>query len=120
MEEIKVGEFVSAIVTGFTKYGIFLKVNEEYTGMIHISQLTGKFVDDVRRLYVIGEEVEAKVLEIDEEKKQVKLSTKEIHSNKNARKSIKEEGRGFAPLKENLGTWIEEKLSELEKNAKSE
>lgn len=119
-QNIKVGEIINTQITGISKYGIFVKVDDIYTGMIHISEITDKYVNDIGRIYVIGESVDAKVLEIDEEKKQVKLSTKEVNSGKNKRKAIKEEGRGFEPLKENLDRWINETLEDLKKNGKTE
>lgn len=119
-QNIKVGEIINTQITGISKYGIFVKVNDIYTGMIHISEITDKYVNDIGRIYVIGESVDAKILEIDEEKKQLKLSTKELNSGKNKRKPIKEEGRGFEPLKENLDRWINETLEDLKKNEKTE
>lgn len=115
MADIKVGKTISVIITGITKYGIFVKVDDKYTGMIHISEITDRFVNDIDRIYVIGEKIDAKVLEIDEEKKQIKLSTKELNSGKYKRKPIKEEGRGFEPLKENLDKWVSETLQDLKK-----
>ena len=53
-----------------------------------------------------------KVLSVDEENKQVKLTIKE----KKQKKFLEEKGAGFAPLKENLDRWIEEKLEDLKKN----
>ena len=120
MDKIEVGKIINTEITGITEYGIFVRANNDYTGMIHISEITDKYVDDIGRLYVIGETLEAKILDVDHEKKQIKLSTKELNSGKYKRKPIKEEGRGFEPLKENLDKWVSEKLEELEKNKKSE
>lgn len=116
----KIDDLVYGKITGITKYGIFLKIDDEYTGMIHISEVSDKFINDLERIYVLDEEIEAKVLSIDEDKKQIKLSTKELNQKSNRRKSIKEEGRGFEPLKENLDKWVSEKLSDIEKSKKTQ
>ena len=73
MNEIKVNEIVASEITGFTKYGIFVKVNEEYTGMIHISEISDNYVEDIEKLFVIGETLDCRVIEIDWKKKKLKL-----------------------------------------------
>jgi len=119
MSDIKVGDIISCEVSGITEYGVFVKVNDEYSGLVHISEISNKFVSNIERLYIIGDVIEAKVIEIDEEKKQIKLSIKDNKNKKNKNKKIVEKGEGFKPLKENLDKWVEERLKELEKNAKT-
>jgi len=119
MDNIKIGDIVKCEVSGITDYGVFVKVNDEYSGLIHISEISEKFVSSIERLYIIGDVIEAKVLEKDEEKKQLKLSIKENKENKCKKKKIEEKGEGFKPLKENLEKWVKEKLVELEKNSKT-
>jgi len=119
MNKFKCGNIVSGEVTGITKYGVFVKLNDEYVGLIHISEISNKFINAVERLYVLGETVEAKIIEIDEEKKQIKLSTKELNFTKKGNQGLKEQGSGFNLLKENLDFWVSEKLAELEKKSKT-
>lgn len=119
MSDIKVNEIVLGEITGITKYGIFLKVENEYSGMIHISEISDKYIKDIEKLFVIGESLETRVLSIDEEKKQLKLTIKEFTKKNKRNKTLKEDGRGFEPLKEKLDIWVQEKLKELEKNKKS-
>ena len=119
MNEIKIDEIVGGEITGITKYGIFLKVENEYSGMIHISEISDKYIKDIEKLFVIGESLETRVLSIDEEKKQLKLTIKEFNKKNKRNKTLKEEGRGFAPLQEKLEFWIKKKLEDLEKNKKN-
>ena len=116
---MKVGSIVRCEVSGITEYGVFVKIEDGYSGLIHISEMSDKFVHNIEKLYIIGDVINAKVIEIDEEKKQVKLSIKENSKNNNKRKAIIEKGKGFKPLKENLDFWIEEKMKELENRAKT-
>ena len=118
MSDIKVNEIVLGEITGITKYGIFLKVENEYSGMIHISEISDKYIKDIEKLFVIGESLETRVLSIDEEKKQLKLTIKQFTKKNKRNKTLKEDGRGFEPLKEKLDIWVHEKLKELEKNKK--
>ena len=119
MSEIKVNKIIIGEITGFTKYGIFVKVNDEYTGMIHISEISDNFVEDIEKLFVIGESLDCRIMAIDEEKKQLKLTIKEFNKRNKRNKTLKEEGRGFEPLREKLDFWVKEKLEELEKNKKN-
>lgn len=115
MESIKIGDVVKCEVTGMTNYGVFVKTEDDYTGLIHISEISDKFVSSIEKLYIAGDIIEATVIEVDDEKKQLKLSVKEINKKNKKKKGITEKGKGFEPLKENLDKWVEEKLKELEK-----
>ena len=119
MNNIKIGDIVRCEVTGVTDYGIFVKLDNEYSGLVHISEISERFVSSVEKLYIIGDVIDAKVIEIDDDKKQIKLSIKKNKENRRKKKKIEEKGEGFKPLEENLNKWVEERLKELEKNAKT-
>lgn len=117
MSKIKKGEIVEAEVTGITKYGIFVKLEDNYTGLIHISEISNKFVQDIYENYSIGNIIRVKVLDIDEDKLQVKLSIKRVKVFYRKKiKGIQEKGKGFLPLKNNLDDWISEKIKKMSKN----
>ena len=119
MKKYNCDEKVKGVITGITKYGIFVKIDDEYTGLVHISEISDKYIEDIKKIYVIGESIEAIIVSIDEGKKQIKLSSKEINSKSKLEKTLKEDGRGFAPLKEKLDFWIEKKLNDIEKSKKN-
>ena len=103
---------VEGQITGVTEYGIFVKLEDNYFGLIHISEVSNDFVSDLPSMFNVSDTINATVLSVDEENKQVKLTIKE----KKQKKFLEEKGAGFAPLKENLDRWIEEKLEDLKKN----
>ncbi len=115
MNNIKVGKIVEGQITGITKYGVFVSLEDNYTGMVHISEVSNKFVSDLEHEFKIGDIVKVKILEIDENKLQVKLSIKKVRTNYNNKKTITEVGRGFEPLKDKLPIWTSEKMEELAK-----
>ena len=39
MSEIKINNIVEGQITGITKYGIFVSLEDNYTGMVHISEV---------------------------------------------------------------------------------
>ena len=115
MSSIKVGNIVEGQITGVTKYGVFLSLEDNYTGMVHISEVSNKFVSDLEHKFIIGDIVKVKILEINEDKLQVKLSIKKIENTNNGKRTIQEVGGGFEPLKEKLPIWTSEKIKELSK-----
>jgi len=116
MTQYKVGKIVKGNITGIEKYGIFVGLDNFYSGLIHISEISNDFVRNTSYYGEVGETIYAKVLEVDENTNHVKLSIKDINyrNNRKSKKSkIKETGSGFGILFENLDGWIEEKLEEI-------
>src|SRR5574344_1728488 len=116
MSNFKSGDIVEGQITGVTKYGVFVSLEDNYVGLIHISEVSNKFVSDLNELFQIGNIVKVKVLEINDDKLQVKLSIKKINPKPRRRTSIPESGGGFIPLKEKLNIWINDKMLEIKKN----
>ena len=105
---LKTNDVIHVKVTGFAPYGIFVKY-EDYVGLIHISEVSKKFVRDVSRYASVDEIICVKVLEVDEKLKRIKCSLKRMYDNDdNYAGNYLEEGRGFVPLKEALPKWIRE------------
>lgn len=118
MSNIKIGQIIECEITGITKYGIFVRLDDDYTGLIHISEISNGFVSNINDLYSIGSIIRVKVLEIDEDKLHMTLSIKRINPYvKKKNKKIPEDGSGFLALKEKMPEWINAKIMEInEKN----
>lgn len=111
------GDIIKVSVTSIENYGIFVKVDEKYNGLIHISEMSENFVSNVRNYAFPGEDIYAKVMEVDENKHQMKLSIKSINYRLTSRKGkLMESPNGFSKLKELLPIWIDTKLKEIEYN----
>ncbi len=108
MTKYKVGNVVTGRVTGIEKYGVFVSLDEYYNGLIHISEISNRFVKSVDDYVKVGEEIKAKIISIDEENLQVKLSIKDLNFIKynKGRREIVEIGSGFKILEDNLKNWI--------------
>ena len=89
MENVKVNNIIEGQVMGVTKYGIFVSLCDNYTGMIHISEVSNKFVSNLEEKFKIGDVIKVKVLSINEDKLQVRLSLKRISRMNKMNKSIK-------------------------------
>lgn len=107
-------QIVSGRVQGITEYGAFIKLDDDYNGLVHISEISENFVSNVNDYFKIGEKINAKILNIDEDKKQIKLSIKNINykisdNNKEDLKII-ETNSGFTTLSKKLHFWIKDYL----------
>ena len=80
MSNFRKGDIVKGEVTGITKYGVFVSLEDDYTGLVHISEVSDKFVNDLKELFKIGDVIKVKVLDIDEAKSHVNLSIKKFTS----------------------------------------
>lgn len=111
-----VGDIVECQITGIANYGIFVRIGEDINGLIHISEICSRYINDLDTRYHINQSIKARIIDIDYEKKQAKLSLNKLKIRKN---SLVEKGQGFEPLKENLNLWITESIDEIEKNKKT-
>ncbi len=121
MNSINVGNIVKGQITGVTPYGVFVSLEDDYSGLVHISEVSDKFVKDLPMLFNIGDIINVKILEIDEDKREVKLSIKKIdYKVEESLSRIPETGSGFGLLEKNLGKWTASKLKEITKNKKND
>jgi len=80
MEELTEGESVVGTVTGITDFGAFVDLGGA-DGLIHISELSWKQVDDPREVVEVGDEVEVYVLNLDWDRTRIALSLKRLKPN---------------------------------------
>ena len=121
MNSINVGNIVKGQITGVTPYGEFVSLEDDYSGLVHISEVSDKFVKDLPMLFNIGDIINVKILEIDEDKREVKLSIKKIdYKVEESLSRIPETGSGFGLLEKNLGKWTASKLKEITKKQKND
>lgn len=79
VEQYEVGDIVEGKVTGIVDFGVFIKVEEGLEGLAHISELDWGLVDDPRDMFEVGQNVRAKVIEVDDGK--ISLSIKALKEN---------------------------------------
>lgn len=74
-----VGQDIEVTPTGFKEYGVFCDCGHGYTGLVHISRITTKFVKNVSDYFTIGKSFTARIIEVHEKGKKLSLSTKEFN-----------------------------------------
>ena len=85
----RLGNIVEGEITGIVDFGAFMKIEEGLEGLIHISEMDWGLVDDPRKLFKVGDKVQAQIIEIKDNK--VSLSVKVLRENpwKGAEKKYK-------------------------------
>lgn len=73
--QLEVGEVFEGKVTGITKFGAFVDIDEGKTGMVHISEVAPTFVKEIRDFVTEGQIVKVKIISISPEGK-IALSIK--------------------------------------------
>ena len=77
VKEIEVGEIYSGVITTITNFGAFVELIKGKEGLLHISNMTHERLNKVEDLFKVGDVVEVKVIEIDNQGK-IKLSRKAL------------------------------------------
>jgi len=76
-EKYAIGSVVRGRIVNITNFGAFAKLEEGVEGLIHISELDEKHVDNPSEIVSIGEELDLKVISLDPEERRIGLSLKE-------------------------------------------
>lgn len=76
INDLSVGNTVRGLVNNLTKFGAFVDIGIKESGLIHISQITDKFIKDPSEVLSLGQEVEAMIIDLDIPRKRVSLSLK--------------------------------------------
>jgi S1 RNA binding domain protein len=80
--QVEVGKIYEGKVKGITNYGAFVEIENGVTGMVHISEISSTFVNEIREHLTENQEVKVKVLNVTEEGK-ISLSIKRAVENNN-------------------------------------
>ena len=119
-KEIEPDMVVKGKVVRLEPYGAFVDIGAERPGMVHVSELAHGYVKTPSEIVKEGDEVEAKVLDVNRKKKQIKLSMKalepEVEEFKPAKKENKKAGKR-GPKKEAAEVPAQEEEREPEMTA---
>jgi protein Tex len=78
IRDLKVRMELEGIVTNVANFGAFVDIGVHQDGLVHISQLADRFVDDPNKVVKVGQVVKVQVLDIDEKLKRISLSMKAV------------------------------------------
>ncbi len=77
IEDLNVGDVLTGKITSVANFGIFVNVNGA-DGLVHISELSWDEVSDPSEKFKVGQTVQVKVINIDEDKKRIGLSIRQL------------------------------------------
>ncbi|CDQ21313.1 general stress protein 13 [Halobacillus karajensis] len=116
-DKFQEGQVLEGKVTGIQPYGAFVALDEQVQGLVHISEVTHGYVKDINEHLSEGDEVQVKILNIDEKSNKYSLS---IRATQEAPKAVRrprkqavapkqeESTAGFNTLKDKLEDWIKQ------------
>ncbi|MBW4636071.1 MAG: RNA-binding transcriptional accessory protein [Iphinoe sp. HA4291-MV1] len=78
ISDLKVEMELEGIVTNVANFGAFVDIGVHQDGLVHISQLADRFVDDPKKIVKVGQVVKVRVLEVNEKLKRISLSMKSV------------------------------------------
>nr|WP_314692525.1 Tex family protein [uncultured Prevotella sp.] len=78
LADLIVGMELPGIVTNITNFGVFVDIGVHQDGLVHISQLSDRFVTDPTQVVRLHQHVRVRVVEVDMRRKRIALSMKNI------------------------------------------
>ena len=81
IKDLKVGMVLTGVVHSITDFGAFVDINVHQDGLVHISEVSNKFVKDLTEVLSINQIVKVKVISVDVDKKRIGLSIKQALEN---------------------------------------
>jgi uncharacterized protein len=76
LEDLKEGMQLEGVVTNVTAFGAFVDIGVHQDGLVHVSELSDRFVRDPSEVAKVGDRVRVRVLEVDLVRKRIRLSAK--------------------------------------------
>lgn len=76
MKDLKIGMKLEGIVTNVTAFGAFVDIGVHQDGLVHISQLTDRFIKDASEVVRVGDKIKVEVLAVDTDRKRISLTAK--------------------------------------------
>ncbi|EEU30214.1 Tex-like protein N-terminal domain protein [Limosilactobacillus coleohominis 101-4-CHN] len=82
MDDLKPGMKLQGTVRNVVDFGAFVDIGVKHDGLVHISQLTKKFIRDPRQVVAVGDIVDVWVLSVDHDRQRIQLTMIEPGSSK--------------------------------------
>jgi uncharacterized protein len=76
IKDLKEGMTLEGTVSNVAQFGAFVDLGVHQDGLVHVSQMSHKFIEDAREVVKTGQIVKVKVLEVDVDRKRISLTMK--------------------------------------------
>jgi len=78
IKDLKVGMVLNGIATNVTHFGVFVDIGVHQDGLVHISELSNRYIRDPNQACRVGDKVQVKVISVDVERQRIGLSVKQL------------------------------------------
>jgi len=89
LSDLQKGMLVEGTVSNVTSFGAFVDIGVQQEGLVHISELSSRFVQDANQAVHVGQVIKAKVIGVDTDTNRISLSIKALQVRENSRKRKK-------------------------------
>ncbi|MDR0369042.1 MAG: S1 RNA-binding domain-containing protein [Candidatus Peribacteria bacterium] len=114
-KKVKVGDIFDGKVIRFVPYGVFVRVFDDINGLVHLSELSQKSVNNPNEVVKIGQAVKVKLILLDPKNRKIGLSMKDLDEN-----GVEKIEKKASPKKKTDLADIAKKLEEESKEEKAE
>ncbi|MCI0498960.1 MAG: 30S ribosomal protein S1 [Planctomycetales bacterium] len=97
------GQIVKGAVTKLTNFGVFVELEPDLEGLLHISELSDAKVDSPQDVVKIGDELEVKILRVDTDSRKIGLSLRRVQwaaEDKAAEEAVASQAHAVTPIEE--------------------
>ncbi len=78
LDDLSPGQVLEGVVSNATRFGLFVDVGVKRDGLVHVSELAWRFIDDATEFAHVGDRLKVKVMEVDLERQRLSLSIKQL------------------------------------------
>ena len=78
VEDVRVGMVLEGVVTNVTNFGAFVDIGVHQDGLVHVSEISTRFVRDPSEAVRVGDVVRVKALSVDAARRRIGLSIKQV------------------------------------------
>jgi small subunit ribosomal protein S1 len=103
----RVGSIVTGKVTNIADFGVFVELEPGIEGLVHISEVASNKIEDISSVLQTGQEIQAEVLNIDQEERKISLSMKAIEN-----AEVREEKKALAAMQAEMAAQSASTLGE--------
>jgi uncharacterized protein len=76
LKDLKIGQWYQGQVTNITMFGAFVDIGIKENGLLHISEMSDRFVENAMEVLKVGQELKVRILGIDMDRRRISLSCK--------------------------------------------
>lgn len=110
-QRYEVGKEISGVITNLTDFGVFIELEEGIEGLVHISEISKENVKNPKEHYKIGEEITAKVMNINSDERRIGLSIKRLEEDDDE-KYLEDFAKNTKPATSSFGEILRSNIQE--------